>query len=156
MLHNDAKRLFQENADADNAEWGSTFEAKYRSRQQSSRHSERDGTAFASVALPAHYSAILAVLTHVKHRLGPDWNVSKVIDWGAGTGSGLWLVRLYFAILVWLKLVNRASVHTFRQNAETSKDVEGLKFSDTSLKTYVGIDKRDGLVTIGKRLLRGP
>ncbi|KAF9075038.1 mitochondrial small ribosomal subunit Rsm22-domain-containing protein [Rhodocollybia butyracea] len=137
MLHNDAKRLFQENADTDDAEWGSTFEAKYRSRQQSSRHSERDGTAFASVALPAHYSAILAVLTHVKHRLGPDWNISKVIDWGAGTGSGLW-----------------ASVHTFQQNAETSQDVEGLKVSDTSLESYVGIDKRDGLVTIGKRLLR--
>lgn len=94
LLHNDAKRLFQ-GGDTENekdADWSSKYEVKYRSRQQASRHSDRDGTAFASIALPAHYSAIRAVLSHVKHRLRPDWIVSKVIDWGAATGSGLWLV----------------------------------------------------------------
>ncbi|KAJ3895786.1 mitochondrial small ribosomal subunit Rsm22-domain-containing protein [Lentinula edodes] len=139
LLHNDAKRLFQ-GGDSENekdADWSSKYEVKYRSRHQASRHSDRDGTAFASIALPAHYSAIRAVLTHVKHRLRPDWIVSKVIDWGAATGSGLW-----------------ASAHTFQQGVDVSQDMEGLKISDTSLQTYIGIDKRDGLVTIGKRLLR--
>ncbi|KAF8831907.1 hypothetical protein HHX47_DHR1001279 [Lentinula edodes] len=139
LLHNDAKRLFQ-GGDSENekdADWGSKYEVKYRSRHQASRHSDRDGTAFASIALPAHYSAIRAVLTHVKHRLRPDWIVSKVIDWGAATGSGLW-----------------ASAHTFQQGVDVSQDMEGLKISDTSLQTYIAIDKRDGLVTIGKRLLR--
>ncbi|KAJ4485621.1 mitochondrial small ribosomal subunit Rsm22-domain-containing protein, partial [Lentinula aciculospora] len=138
LLHNDAKRLFQgKDVDNEDVEWSSNYEVRYRSRHQASRHSGRDGTAFASVALPAHYSALRAVLAHVKHRLGPDWGISRVIDWGAGTGSGLW-----------------ASVHTFQQDTDPSPDVEGLQISDTSLQTYIGIDKRDGLVTIGKRLLR--
>ncbi|KIK70481.1 hypothetical protein GYMLUDRAFT_32504 [Collybiopsis luxurians FD-317 M1] len=138
VLHNDAKRLFQaDGIDNENAEWGTVYDTRYRSRKQASRHSERDGTAFASIALPAHYSATLAVLTHVKHRLGPEWTVSKVIDWGAGTGSGLW-----------------ASAHTFQRNHEASKDVEGLEIAGSSLQTYIGIEKREGLASIGKRLLR--
>ncbi|KAJ3721945.1 mitochondrial small ribosomal subunit Rsm22-domain-containing protein [Lentinula raphanica] len=136
-LRNDAKRLFQGEVDKGDAEWTSSYEAKYRSRHQALRHSERDGTAFASIALPAHYSAIRAVLAHVKHRLGPDWGITNVIDWGVATGSGLW-----------------ASIHTFQKNVDVSQDVEDLKLSDTSLETYLGIDKRDGLVNIGKRLLR--
>ncbi|KAJ3797863.1 mitochondrial small ribosomal subunit Rsm22-domain-containing protein [Lentinula aff. detonsa] len=137
-LHTDAKRLFQGgDADSKDAEWNSNYEVKYRSRHQALRHSERDGTAFASVALPAHYAAIRAVLAHVKHRLGPDWGISKVIDWGAGTGSGLW-----------------ASVYTFQQNTDALQDVEDLEISNTSLQSYIGIDKRDGLVIIGKRLLQ--
>lgn len=92
-LHSDAKRLFQMEGVSRDAEWNSNFDTKYRSRIQASRHSDRDGTAFASIALPAHYSAIRAVLTHVSHRLGPDWSVSRVIDWGTATGSGLWLVH---------------------------------------------------------------
>ncbi|GAW06584.1 Rsm22-domain-containing protein [Lentinula edodes] len=63
--------------------------------------------------------------------------IQIVIDWGAATGSGLW-----------------ASAHTFQQGVDVSQDMEGLKISDTSLQTYIAIDKRDGLVTIGKRLLR--
>lgn len=90
-LHTDAKRLFRaDQVNSEKSEWTNDYNIKYRSRQQASRRAERDGTAFASVALPAHYSAVLAVLNHVKHRLGPKWEISKVIDWGAGTGSGLW------------------------------------------------------------------
>lgn len=54
------------------------------------RHFGRDGTAFASVALPAHYSAITSVFSHIKQRLGPDWKPGRVLDWGAGSGSGIW------------------------------------------------------------------
>lgn len=91
MLHVDAKRLFS-GGDAKDAEWDSTYDVRYKSGKQAFRHSERDGTAFASVALPAHYSAIYSVLNHVKQRLGPELNIRRVIDWGAGTGSGLWSV----------------------------------------------------------------
>ncbi|KAF5392572.1 hypothetical protein D9757_002254 [Collybiopsis confluens] len=136
-LHTDAKRLFRvDQADSENPKWSNSYDIKYRSKQQASRHSERDGTAFASVALPAHYSAILAVLTHVKHRLGPKWTISKVIDWGSGAGSGLW-----------------AAAHAFQKNPEASRDVEGLQLSDTTLQNYIGIENRQGLVSIGKRVL---
>jgi ribosomal protein RSM22 (predicted rRNA methylase) len=46
--------------------------------------------AFASVVLPAHYSAVYSVLDHVVHRLGSSWHIEHVIDWNAGTGSAIW------------------------------------------------------------------
>ena len=90
LLHADAKRLF---LDEESGEWDASYDVKYKSREQASRHGERDGTAFASVALPAHYSVIYSVLDHLKQRLGPDWRVEHVIDWGSGAGSGLWFVE---------------------------------------------------------------
>jgi len=72
------------------ADWITQYDKRYRSRTQEARHFARDGTAFASVALPAHYAAITAVLHHLKLRLGPTFEVNNIIDWGAGTGSGLW------------------------------------------------------------------
>jgi ribosomal protein RSM22 (predicted rRNA methylase) len=92
MLHVDAKRIFGTVDDADGSKWDSQYDVKYKSFKQAYRHSKRDGTAFASVALPAHFSAIYSVLDLVKQRLGPEWQVERVIDWGAGTGSGLWFV----------------------------------------------------------------
>jgi hypothetical protein len=88
LLRRDAKRLFNEHGDDDN--WDPSLNVRYKSYKQERRHAERDGTAFISVVLPAHYSAIYAVLHHVKSRLGPQWSVQNVLDWGAGSGSALW------------------------------------------------------------------
>lgn len=98
LLHSDAKRLFF-SAEAENREegWDTHYDKVYRTRSQAAQHSIRDGTAFASVALPAHYSAIAVVLNHARVRLGPRWNIDRVIDWGAGTGSGLWCIFLSLA-----------------------------------------------------------
>ena len=93
MLHVDAKRIFGTADDAANSEWDSQYDVKYKSYKQAYRHSERDGTAFASVALPAHFSAIYSILHHIKQRLGSKWQIERVIDWNAGTGSGLWSVN---------------------------------------------------------------
>ncbi len=89
QLHSDAKRLFQGFGED---EWDFQYDAKYRTRIQGVKHAKRDGAAFASVALPAHYSVIVAVLDHVKRRLGSSWQVERVLDWGAGAGSALWFV----------------------------------------------------------------
>jgi len=88
LLRRDAKRLFNEHGDDDN--WDPSLNVHYKSYKQERRHAERDGTAFISVVLPAHYSAIYAVLHHIKSRLGPQWSVQNVLDWGAGSGSALW------------------------------------------------------------------
>ena len=90
VLHADAKRLFLNDTENGGKEWDPTYDTRYKNRKQSARHAERDGTAFASIALPAHYSAISSVLDHLSHRLGPEWVVERLIDWQAGTGSGLW------------------------------------------------------------------
>jgi hypothetical protein len=94
MLHVDAKRIFGTTDDPADSKWDSQYDVKYKSHKQAYRHSERDGTAFASIALPAHFSAIFSVLDNVKQRLGSEWQIERVIDWGAGTGSGLWLVNV--------------------------------------------------------------
>ena len=94
MLHVDAKRIFGTADDPADSKWDSQYDVKYKSHKQAYRHSERDGTAFASIALPAHFSAIYSVLDNVKQRLGSEWQIERVIDWGAGTGSGLWLVNV--------------------------------------------------------------
>ncbi|KAJ7687437.1 mitochondrial small ribosomal subunit Rsm22-domain-containing protein [Mycena rosella] len=143
QLHSDAKRLFQEQNDEGAYEdsWDSNYDTRYNTKRQARRHSDRDGSAFASVALPAHFSAITAVLDHVKRRLEPEWRVERIIDWGAGTGSGLW-----------------SGAYAF-QEPHTSKDEKSpvdLVLSNTTVRHYLGIDKREGLVSVGKRLLRGP
>ncbi|KAI0068027.1 Rsm22-domain-containing protein [Artomyces pyxidatus] len=135
LVHNDAKRLFLEKDD--DADWDPNYDAQYKSRKQASQHAERDGTAFASVALPAHYSAIYAVLHHVKHRLGAEWRVEHLIDWGAGTGSGLW-----------------AAAHAFQRSPDSADQETQKPMHASVLRSYTGIDRREGLVTIGKRLLR--
>ncbi|KAI0652334.1 mitochondrial small ribosomal subunit Rsm22-domain-containing protein [Trametes meyenii] len=137
-LHQDAKRLFFGEG-ASGAEWDSSYDVKYKSPRDAGKHSLRDATAFATVALPAHYSAIYAVLDHTKRRLGPEWQVQRVIDWGAATGSALW-----------------ASSHAFRVHTDerAPSDVTDAQISQSSLGSYIGIDKREGLVRIGKRLLR--
>ena len=88
LLRRDAVRLFNEKGDDDN--WDPSLSVRYKSHQQERRHAERDGTAFISVGLPAHYSAIYAVLHHIKSRLGSQWSVQNILDWGAGSGSALW------------------------------------------------------------------
>ncbi|OSD06141.1 Rsm22-domain-containing protein [Trametes coccinea BRFM310] len=137
-LHQDAKRLFFVDTNQ-RPEWDPTYDVKYKSGRAAGKHSLRDATAFATVALPSHYAAIYAVLDHVKQRLGPEWQVERVIDWGAATGSGLW-----------------ASGHTFQGNSHErhSPDMAEIQISQTSLSSYLGIDKREGLVRIGKRLIR--
>lgn len=95
MLHSDAKRLFAAESEKEGRDdvWQTQYDMKkYKTLQQAGRHGVRDGTAFASVALPAHYAAIYSVLRHVKQRLERDWKVQRVIDWGTGAGSGLWYV----------------------------------------------------------------
>ncbi|KAK2461490.1 hypothetical protein APHAL10511_005953 [Amanita phalloides] len=137
LLHVDAKRLFYEDGTDG---WDAQYDIRYRSRHQSARHAERDGIAFASVALPAHYSAIRAVLSHVRKRLGPSWSVNNVIDWGAGVGSGLW-----------------ATVHSFQVSEFEQDPIEASDpcLSGSTISHYIGIDKRDGLVSMGKRLVDG-
>lgn len=92
LLRVDAKRLFLHEG-SNTSKWDASYDVKYKSGKQAYRHGERDGTAFASIALPSHYAAIVAVLDHVKQRLGPNWVARHIIDWGSGTGSGLWSVE---------------------------------------------------------------
>ena len=100
-LHVDAKRLFYDEDLGRAAEygWETIYDQKYNSRTQASRHAERDGTAFATIALPAHYTAIFSIFDHLKRRLGPTWEVGRVIDWGAGTGTGLWFDLLIVMVV---------------------------------------------------------
>ncbi|CAL1694264.1 unnamed protein product [Somion occarium] len=138
MLHADAERLFLDE-NGESAEWNVSFDKKYKSRRQAYLQAERDGTAFASVALPAHYSVLCSVIDHIKQRLGSEWKVNHVIDWGSGTGSGLW-----------------ASTHSFQKSSSfsSSETLVETQLSQSAVLSYLGIDKRDGLVNIGKRLLK--
>ncbi|TFK26729.1 3-methyl-2-oxobutanoate hydroxymethyltransferase [Coprinopsis marcescibilis] len=135
MLRSDAKRLFSEvDEEGQQTGWQVEFDSRYRSRKQGERHAERDALAFASVALPAHYSAIFTVFEHMKHRLGPNWEVDRVLDWGSGCGSGLW-----------------ASLFSFQPPHRSDMlDIESAK---STIRSYVGIDKRQGLVTTAKKIL---
>nr|GAT61338.1 3-methyl-2-oxobutanoate hydroxymethyltransferase [Mycena chlorophos] len=140
QLHSDAERLFlDKNTEQSTGGWNAEFDTTYSTGAQSRQHAERDGSAFASIALPAHFSAITAVLGHLKRRLEPEWRVERIIDWGAATGSGLW-----------------SSAYTFQEpnSPGSQRDTLNLALANTTLREYVGIDKREGLVTVGKRLLR--
>ncbi|OCH90069.1 Rsm22-domain-containing protein, partial [Obba rivulosa] len=137
MLHTDAMRLFAKD-NGEDLDWNAAYDVRYKSRQQAARLAERDGTAFASVALPSHYAAICAVLDHVKRRLGPDLNITRVIDWGAGIGSGLW-----------------AASHTFQKGRDfyALPSDDDPRLSRSIFSSYVAIDQRPGLTKIGQKLL---
>ncbi|KAF5332576.1 hypothetical protein D9611_005065 [Ephemerocybe angulata] len=135
QLHSDALRLFAKlNPDGETTGWELQLEAKYRSYQQGARHAERDATAFVSIAMPGHYSAIYSVFNHLKHRMEPGWEIERVVDWGAGAYSGLW-----------------ASLYSFQKPGD---EVGELVAAQSTVKSYLGIDKRVGLVAIGNRLLK--
>ncbi|KAF8910042.1 mitochondrial small ribosomal subunit Rsm22-domain-containing protein [Gymnopilus junonius] len=137
-LHSDSMRLFKspDSRDGEDA-WDTQYDTRYSSRKQAAKHAIRDGTAFATVALPAHYSAIAAVFHHLKVRLDPEWEVEKIIDWGTGTGSGLW-----------------ASLYSFNgKDVESGEEIRDKSIVATAIKSYTGIDKREGLIAIGKKLL---
>lgn len=96
MIHSDAKRLFAEDDVDEEAGtgWQYQLDTKYHSYKQEARHSKRDAIAFVSAVMPAHLSAIYAVLENTKNRLGSSWEVDRILDWGAGAGTGLWYVVL--------------------------------------------------------------
>ncbi|KAI5124137.1 hypothetical protein M0805_000948 [Coniferiporia weirii] len=138
-LHEDAKRLFREERRDGSEVWNTTYDAEYKSREQAARHADRDGTAFASIALPAHYSAIYAVLDNLKHRLGEEYQVQHVVEWGSGVGSGLW-----------------ASMHAFQDSPgdhAQGRSAE-LLLSQSTVCSYLGIDKRVGISSMAKKLVK--
>ncbi|KAI0274926.1 mitochondrial small ribosomal subunit Rsm22-domain-containing protein [Gloeopeniophorella convolvens] len=138
LIRRDVKRLFNE--DGSEGGWDPSFDVHYRTFRQARLHGERDGTAFASIILPAHYSAIYAVLRHIRLRLGPDWSVQNVLDWGAATGSGFW-----------------ATCHAFQManSPESNDEIRQSTLSSTAISRYIGMERRDGLVNIGKKLIEG-
>ncbi|KAH9004167.1 Rsm22-domain-containing protein [Lactarius hatsudake] len=136
LLRSDAKRLFNEHGDEN--KWNPALNVRYKSYKQAHRHAERDGTAFASIVLPAHYSAIYSVLCRVKLRLGPQWSVQNVLDWGAGTGQRSLVIM-------------QAHLKPSSPDDEDSQ----VALSSTAIVKYVGIEKRSGLVSIGNQLLEG-
>ncbi|KLO20780.1 Rsm22-domain-containing protein [Schizopora paradoxa] len=135
QLQENAKRLFHGDAHGRSDGWGSDYDPSYRSRRQAARHAEADGTAFATVALPSHYSAVSAVLHHVKVRLGNDWTLRHVLDWGSGAGSCIW-----------------AFLYAF-QKGRTFGDSEP-ELSQAYIESYLAMDKRDGLTAMAKKLLK--
>jgi ribosomal protein RSM22 (predicted rRNA methylase) len=97
----------------------------------------REGMAFISVGMPAHYAAISAVLEEIKHRFEPEWEVQEVLDFGSKSGTGFWYVdwRIYH----WR---DQTTYH------RAAHKVLG------DIKHYVGVDSRVGLSELAKELLR--
>ncbi|KAF8963940.1 mitochondrial small ribosomal subunit Rsm22-domain-containing protein [Flammula alnicola] len=139
-IRSDAMRLFAAPGTNGKSEtdWDAQYDKVYRSRVQAARHSERDGTAFATVALPAHYSAITSVLHHLKQRVDPSWEVKNS------------LIGVQAPAVVY----GRASLHSFQNKVENATDITNDKTVVAStIKSYLGLDKREGLVAIGERLV---
>lgn len=138
QLHADAMRLFAKmDSDGEQSGWEMQLDAKYRSYQQGARHAERDATAFVSIAMPGHYTAIYSVLDHLKQRMPPGFAIERVIDWGSASHTGLW-----------------ASLYSFQKPSENYVQMSELEVAQSTVKEYVGIEKRAGLVAIGNRLLQ--
>lgn len=82
--------------------------------------------------------------------MGSDWTIDNVIDFGAGTGSGLWYVPLVQSLGA-SHIILRASVYAFQnKDVKADDDSKHKTALDTTIKFYKGIDKRAGLVSIGE------
>ena len=117
LIHADAERLFRKSPTSESKaeedwstrytppSWSTSYSPpSYTEVRSTSKIShikarlnrQRDGTAFASVVMPAQYAVVRAVLEIVKTRLGDEWTrrVDRVVEWGSGTGAGMWYVSL--------------------------------------------------------------
>lgn len=109
LVHVDADRLFNPGSSKDRPDGKipSSWSLHYTPPQYTEAHSLskmshirarlnkiRDGTAFASVVMPAQYAVIRAVLEQTKSRLGNEWGqkINRFIEWGSGTGAGIWYI----------------------------------------------------------------
>ncbi|KAG8934616.1 37S ribosomal protein S22 [Tulasnella sp. 408] len=98
QLRSDAKRLFLNPAPSNNQElrWETNSPA-YGSKLKERKMAERNGLAYATVAMPAHYAVIEGVLQEIKSRGTPDTQPfdqpMTVIDFGSKYGAGLWAAR---------------------------------------------------------------
>ena len=109
-------------------------------------------------ALPFHLTMLLFMLCWSIWKGG--WNlVGKLKKWligvqGPVVGFGA-CSFLYICITIWT-IDARASTHAFQKLADARKGFprEDLKIANSHIISYTGIEKRDGLVTIAKRLLR--
>ncbi|KAH8916167.1 Rsm22-domain-containing protein [Atractiella rhizophila] len=52
--------------------------------------------AYAATVMPYAYAATLRVLMETKARIGEEVTVRRVVDWGSGTGSGVWAAHEVF------------------------------------------------------------
>ncbi|KAF8587148.1 hypothetical protein K439DRAFT_1407953 [Ramaria rubella] len=220
LIHADAQRLFSESEQSEReaeAEWPDRYTPpswstrytppSYTEPRSNSKIShikarlnrQRDGTAFASVVMPAQYAVVRAVLEGVKSRLGDEWGtrVDRVVEWGSGTGAGMWAALHTFqrpgsntedvettasvqpgSVSITPEVPPRAisapNPISFGENTPSEpspasfteptsppeplfhhapNDPDGLRLTHSNIVAYTGIDKRDGLTTIARRLL---
>ncbi|KAL1202758.1 hypothetical protein V5N11_031386 [Cardamine amara subsp. amara] len=85
----------------------------------------RDGETAAYIAsrMPAVFSVCFRVFTEIRRRL-PDFTPTKVLDFGAGTGSGFWAVKE-----VWPKSVEKVNIVEPSQSMQRAGRnlIQGLK-----------------------------
>lgn len=99
QLRSDAKRLFLKPSSRDTEfenEWTSELPSKFKEskRRKSARVTPREALTYTVIALPGQYAALRNVLRETRVRLGDDWagTVRGVVDFGSGTGVGMWYV----------------------------------------------------------------
>ncbi len=67
------------------------------------------------------------------------------------------MVRARAGPLIDTKIAFRAAVHSFheRESEQNATEPEDFKLSDSTILNYTGIEKREGLAFLGKRLVDG-
>ncbi|KZS91904.1 hypothetical protein SISNIDRAFT_456089, partial [Sistotremastrum niveocremeum HHB9708] len=139
FLKADSARIFQSPPSSSNGgpKWLPITPPSHATHSTTMRYAARDGTAFASVALPPQYSAIRRVLAEITWRAGRDVEIERVMEWGGGTGAGLW-----------------GALHSFQRSvSEGEEEAIETKLEHTTVRMYDIFDKREGLVSLGKKLV---
>ncbi|KAG8881935.1 37S ribosomal protein S22 [Tulasnella sp. 331] len=125
QLRSDAKRLFLHPSPASVHElrWSSKT-PQHSSKKKEKMMGPRDGLAFATVAMPAHYAAIATVFEETRQRLGPDWELESIVDFGAKAGAVLWAARDTFkSIDHYIGFDNRSGMVSMAQALITAANV---------------------------------
>ncbi|GLU21230.1 hypothetical protein SLE2022_373800 [Rubroshorea leprosula] len=87
------------------------------------KYSDDHTVAYVASRMPAVYSACYRVLSEVRRRL-PDFSPTKVLDFGAGTGSAFWALRE-----VWPKSIEKINIVEPSQSMQRAGRslIQGLK-----------------------------
>ncbi|KAG9013377.1 37S ribosomal protein S22 [Tulasnella sp. JGI-2019a] len=134
QLRSDAKRLFLHPSPASvhDLRWSSKT-PQHSSKKKEKMMGPRDGLAFATVAMPAHYTAIATVFEEAKQRLGRDWEIDSIVDFGAKAGAVLWAARDTFkSIDHYMGFDNRSGMVSMAQALITAANVPrtNIKFEN--------------------------
>ncbi|KAF9513878.1 hypothetical protein BS47DRAFT_1343701 [Hydnum rufescens UP504] len=166
QLRSDAKRLFLQPSTRKSPrredEWTTELPEKFKGSKKlkASRITPREALVFAVISMPAQYAAITNVLHETRNKLGKQWadQIHGFIDFGSGTGSGIWAALNEFRGSKTVVEADPGPSGSLSDPVTISSphanENDGGPLANSTIKHYLCLENRFGMLKTSKRLTR--